>query len=338
MAFNGKFVMNMAHFATSQGGHLGELIALTGKSEEALKDESCIVENLVYNAVIETAVEATGDDFFGLHAGEYLNLSAAGLIVQITQTSETVKQALEYCCEFANLGCSALPMVLKEESDNYRVTLTPNELWKSQSAVAMRHTADGVLAFTIKEFHALTRMNHYPIAIHVTWPKPQDFGEYERVFGCPVRFNQDEISILFNKAHVEDEVVTSNYNLLRILVAHAEEKSARINDEIGFASLVKQSVVNLVKPGFPTIEQVAGHLNVSARTLQRRLHEEGTTYKELIDELRKDFAISYLKRPDLSISEVAYLLSYADTSAFNRSFKRWTGKTPKMFRTSEFMS
>lgn len=334
MAFNGRFVMNIAHFASQQGADMDELIALSGRSAADLCDEYCVIDDTRYNAVIERATEVTGDPFFGLHAGENMNLAAAGLIAQLTQTSATVKQALELCCEFANLGCSALPMQLIEEQDRYKVTLTPTELWKKQSDVSVQHTAAGVIAFTIREFHSLTRMRHNPIAIRLTWSAPADSSEYLRVFGCPTHFNKPEIAVLLRKEHVEDSVITADYDLLRILVTYAEEKSAKIKQEQGFSALVKQSVIRLVKPEFPTIEHVAGHLNLSPRTLQRRLKDEGCTYKQLIDELKKEFALSYLKRPDLSIADIAYLLHYADTSAFVRSFKRWTGSTPNKYRES----
>jgi len=335
MAFTGRFVVNIAHFASKQGADLGELIAMSGETAATLCEESHMIEDAVYNAIVERAVELTKDEFFGLHAGENLSLAAAGLIAQISQTSETVKQALELCCEFANLGCSALPMQLEEEKDHYKVSMVPNELWRQQSPLAVKHTADGVIAFSIREFHSLTRMKHYPIAVHMSWPQPSNVAEYERVFGCPVRFNQDGIAILFRREHVEEKVVTADYNLLRILVAHAGEKTSQMQHDRGFVAMVKQSVVGLVKPEFPTIEQVAGHLNVSSRTLQRRLKEEGFTYKQLIDELRQEFALGYLKRADLSVGEIAYLLSYADTSAFTRSFKRWTGKTPVEYRRNK---
>lgn len=332
MAFNGRFVMNIAQFAANLGGNMRELISLSGKSEQELCEEACVLDNSIYNAVIERALKTTGDPFFGLHAGENLNLAAAGLVGQLTQTSKTVKQALELCCEFANLGCSALPMGLIEEKEHYKVTLSPNELWQSQSPQAVQHTAEGVIAFTIKEFHSLTRMQHNPLSIYLPWPKPDNASEYERVYGCLTHFNKNEIAILLKKEHVEDKVITADYALLRILIAHAEEKSSLLNHELGFASLVKQSVLKLVKPEFPTIEQVSAHLNISARTLQRRLKEDGMTYKMLVDDLRKEFAMRYLKNHDLTISEIAYLLSYADNSAFTRSFKRWAGITPKEYR------
>ena len=334
MAFNGRFLLNLAYLATRKGGDMKEFLQLTGKSEEELNEESCVVDDNTYNGVLELAVKNSNDAYFGLHAGENLNLAAAGLIVQLSQSSETVKQALELCCQFANLGCSVLPLGLEEKENNYTVTFTPDEMWRSKSDIAFKQTTDGVLAFTIKEFNTLTRMKHNPIAVHLAWDRPIDISEYERVFGCPVLFNQEEIAILIRKEHVEEKVITANYHLLNILVAHATEKINSLNNDQGFVYLVKTSMINLVKPEFPTIEQVAAHLNISARTLQRRLADENTTYKKLVDELRKEFALSYMKRKDLNISNIAYLLNYGDASAFNRAFKRWTGMSPRNFRAN----
>ena len=332
MAFNGRFLLNLIQFASSKEVNYQKLIALSGRSVEELSSEACVVENHVYNHLLEQAVELTNDPFFGLHAGEALNLAASGLINQIVHTSSTVKQALELCCDYANLGCSALPMQLIEQKENYKLCFTPDELWLQQSAVAVQQTIEGTLAFSIREFHSLTRMKHNPISIDLPWEEPKDISEYERVFSCPVFFNKEQVTIYLEKEHVNDKVTTSDFDLLRILIQHAEEKSAKINEEKGFASLVKQSMINLIKSEFPTIEQVSSHLNISLRTLQRRLKSEGVTYKQLINDLRKDFALSYLKRSDLNYADIAYLLSYADVSAFSRAFKKWTGQSPKTFR------
>ena len=97
---------------------------------------------------------------------------------------------------------------------------------------------------------------------------------------------------------------------------------------------VKLSIINLVRPEFPTIDHIAANLNMSVRTLQRRLSEEGASYKSVIDDLRKHFAIQYLKRDDLSIKEIAYLLDYTEPSSFIRSFKRWHEMSPTAYRKS----
>ncbi len=333
MAFNGKFVVNLAQFGASRGGDMQELLRQASKGMEELCTNDCVISNQEYQAVIETAMKQIHDPYFGLHAGENLNLSAAGLIGQITQTSSSIKEAIQYCCEFANLGCSVLPMSLKETQTHYEVTITPDEQWRASSEIAFRQTVDGVMAFTMRELESLTLSTHKPLAIHLPWNDVENADEYQRVMGSNVHFNQKDIAILLAKKHVEQPIVNADYQLLRILVAHAQEKSERIGQEKGFQSIVKQSVLKLVKPHFPTIEEVAGHLSMSARTLQRRLKEEGVTYKQMINDLRLEMAKDYLKQPQLSIKEIAYLLSYAESSTFIRSFKLRTGKTPKTYRS-----
>lgn len=333
MHFNGRFVLNLAQLATRQGANISELLRLSGKTIEELSAKDCKLDAHAYNRFIEAVIMTTGDELFGLHAGEHLNLAAAGLIIQIAQTSETVKQALEYCCEFSNLGCSALPAKLREEKDYYLYTFTPDPLWLEQSPVSVRHTMEGYLAFAVKEFQSLTRNKKLPKEVWLSLPKPVNVHEMERVLGCTVLFNQKENAIVLEKSHVEEKVISSDYELLQVLVEHAYQKLGQMEEDLGFYEMVKRSVVNLVKPEFPSLEQVAGHLNMSIRTFQRKLKAEGHSYTDLLDELKKDFALSYLKRKELSISEVAYLLNYSEPSTFIRSFKRWTGQTPNDYRS-----
>ncbi|KIG13523.1 Transcriptional regulator, AraC family protein [Enhygromyxa salina] len=82
----------------------------------------------------------------------------------------------------------------------------------------------------------------------------------------------------------------------------------------------------------PTVAVIADKLHMSGRSLQRRLHQEGTSFTAVLTDLRRDRALRYLKDRRISISEVAFLLGYLDVSAFHRSFKRWTGTTPQEYR------
>lgn len=332
MAFTGRFALNIAQFASEQGGNFEELISCTNSSIEQLCREDYYIESKEYNLLVESAIKATNDEFFGLHSAENLNVSAAGLIAQITQTCSTVKQALEYCCEFASLGCSSLPMTLVELPNEYKLILTPDPAWAKSSPLALRHTTEGVLAFSVKEFHTLTRNKHYPSSIKLPWKSTKKTEEYSRVLGCPVHFEQDEIALFLHKEHVEQNVVTSDYNLLRVLVAHATQKVAQLSNKERFSEIVKRSVLNLVKPEFPTIDQVASHLNIAVRTLQRKLKEDGVSFKSIIDNLKFEYAIDFLKDEALSVKEISYLVGFSNASTFIRFFKGKTGKTPNEYK------
>ena len=332
MAFNGRFIVNMAQFASNQGASMHEVLGNFSKTIGELCDEQCKVSNEEYQDVIERAIALTGDSHFGLHAGENLNLSAAGLIGQITQNCQTVKQAIQYCCDFANLGCSVLPMSLEEEENSYKVVINPDMTWAILSDKTYMQTVNGVLAFSIREIESLILQKKSALKVHLPWIKPTDSSEYTRIFNTDVYFEQSEIAIYLDKKHVESTVINADYDLLRILVTHAEQKIQQLSSENGFSEIVRQSLVKLIKPEFPTIDQVAAHLNMSARTLQRKLKQEGLTFQKMLNELRNDLAISYLKRDDLSIKEISYLLNYSEPSTFVRSFKSWSGSTPTAYR------
>lgn len=335
MTFSGRFVLNIIYFAAMQGVSQQLLIDEAGLNIEDLCSEDSRVAPELYNRVLLKAIQLSKDSHFGLHLGESLNLTAAGLIAQISQTSRTIREALHYCCEFASLGCQALPMTLIETEKQAALVLKPEQIWATNHPEVTKHTVEGTLAFFIREFQTLTHQKQRPLAIQLPYTTPKHIHEYERVWDCPIQFEEDRIAIILDKKQLDTPIITSDFNLLRILVQHAEEKSASMEKQNGFLNLVRKSMVRLIKPEFPTIEQVASNLNVSVRTLQRRLKEEGHTYKGLLEDLRKEFAFQYLKKSELSINEVAHLLSYTDPSSFIRSFKRWTGNTPKAWRSNQ---
>jgi AraC-like DNA-binding protein len=335
MTFSGRFLLSMIQFAVAKGADFESLISMTGHELDYLCLEDSRISSEVYNRVVEHCVIETEDPYFGLHAGEFLNLSAAGLIGQITQTSSNVKQALDYCCEFANLGCRALPMELKEVEEGYRLDFIPDKLWSAESPEATKQTIDGALAFTLREFHLLSLQQYYPLEVGLEFDRPEEAKEYERIFKCPIRFGQEVTYMVFKKEQVNAPVVTSNYRLLRTLVAFAEEKLRDLESQEGFYHHVRRHVMNMINPVFPTIEAVAANMNVSVRTLQRRLKTEHMTFKDVIESLKKELAFSYLKNDDLSIKEIADLLDYSDTSAFTRSFKKWTNRTPSAYRNKK---
>ncbi len=334
MTFSARFVLNLIHFAGAQGADVKQLLTLTGHTEDELAQEALRLESAVYNEVVENIITETGDKYFGLHLGEQMNLAAAGLVAQITQTSRTVKEAMKYCCEFAMLGCRAIPQELVKEERLYKLAFVPDTDWVRQSPLATRQTIEGMLAFIVKEFNSLTMGKSQPAKIHFDFEQPDQPGEYLRVFNCPMLFNQAETAIYFEEEHIYQPIVTADYNLLRILVEHAHQKLAAVKSDEFYHQKVKQCALNLMNPQLPTIHQVALNLNTSVRSLQRKLSSENKTYKDIIDDLRKDFALSYLKNPDLQVNDVAYLLNYSDASAFIRNFKKWTACTPAQYRLS----
>jgi len=122
--------------------------------------------------------------------------------------------------------------------------------------------------------------------------------------------------------------------LSRLLEAHASDVRARLPEE-GFEATVRSAVVAALHLGDPSIQQVGARLGLSPRTLQRRMDAAGTTFQDLVDQVRRELALHYLSRTQLSLTEISDLLAYAEPSAFGRAFRRWTGHTPASFREQQ---
>lgn len=119
--------------------------------------------------------------------------------------------------------------------------------------------------------------------------------------------------------------------LQQLLLAHARDVTARLPEGDALSAL-RRAIVCALQRGDPSIGRVAAQLGLTTRTLQRRLEQEGLAYQELLETLRRDMALRYLERTQLSIAEISGLLAYADASAFGRAFRRWTGSTPAAHR------
>jgi AraC-like DNA-binding protein len=87
-----------------------------------------------------------------------------------------------------------------------------------------------------------------------------------------------------------------------------------------------------MRHGDPSLTTVGERVAMGPRTLQRRLKDQGVEFKALVDDTRRLFAVTYLRKPDHTLAEIAYLLGYSEVSAFNRAFRRWTGSTPSEYR------
>ena len=98
------------------------------------------------------------------------------------------------------------------------------------------------------------------------------------------------------------------------------------------STTMREAILQLMDFGLPSIEQVAANLHQSVRSLQRRLKAEGYTYQSITEDIRKALALSYLRQPNLSLTDIAALLDYSDSSTFSRSFKRWVGVAPREWR------
>ena len=174
------------------------------------------------------------------------------------------------------------------------------------------------------------RPDFNPLAVSVAATGARRCRAVPRLFRAPVAFSQPLNALEFARADLEERLPAGNAELARQQRRGAGPLPGASRRR-GVSSRVQQALLDALPDGAPTKQAVARPLGMSARNLQRHLADEGTSFKTLLNEARVTLARNYIDEGRLSVTEIAFVLGFADTSTFSRAFKRWTGMSPRGF-------
>ncbi|MGI9318626.1 MAG: AraC family transcriptional regulator [bacterium] len=170
-----------------------------------------------------------------------------------------------------------------------------------------------------------------PTRVTLIQEQPEQSDRIVQFFRSPVEFGANRNSISFSKSTTETPILSANPRLARINDQIVIDYLARY-DQQSLVAKVQAKIIERLPSGRPNQVEVARMLNMSLRNFQRKLKQEGTSFRELVDTIRKDLAIQFIKEQDRSISAISYSLGFTEPANFTRSFKTWTGMSPKQFR------
>jgi AraC-like DNA-binding protein len=280
----------------------------------------------VAHQLLGAVIEQTGDLDLGLKVGRTMSAGDAGVADYAIRSAATVHDAIEVAARYIRLVNDGLELRLHHEGD--RVVLQ----WESM--VVMPRAAEDFLMSAIYTSHMRMLLRDAPeLECWFTYPKPSTMIEYERTFGAAkLRFVAPFAGYAFDSGHLRKPVEAADAKLHSVLRQHAEALLGDLPASRTFTDRVRHHLSNDLSHGRPSASKLARRLQMSARTLERRLECEGTTFGAVLEDLRRRLALEHLGRRDVSLSEIAFLLGFSQVGAFHRAFRRWTGTTPFEYR------
>lgn len=276
--------------------------------------------------ILEEAARVTGDDCFGLHFGEQYQPKNIGPFIYVVLNSPTIAAALANTVRY---------LKVHNEAAEVSVTVEGPRTYLRQSLIGVtvehaRQQSEYGLAVALNTIRMMVGSRWVPLEVQFAHQAPRQTSEHLRVFGAPVSFAAPTNALVFDPEFVERQVPSADERLYPIMRRYLEQVLQEMPREAGELASVRRAVGEIMREGDPKLGDVARKVAQSPRTLQRRLKQQGLDFKGLVDDTRRRFALNYLRDPQHTLTEIAYLLGYSEVSAF----KRWTGSTPLSYRRS----
>ncbi len=324
-------VQQYLRYAKDRQLDLDQAIVEAGLHQNVLDDENGRIKGEQFQSLIKALWRQADDPLMGLHSARYVQPGSYSVLGYIVMSCATIGEAIDRIPAFEKLvGDMGVTSIRLQPS----VCELDWHCAYEDSEVRLQ-MIDNVLASWTNYARWLANTNTAAQAILLERPDPGEAiaEEYRTFFQCPVQFDTACNRIVLNRSLLDIPLRQPDKLLLKTLENHAQDQlSAIAEDTTLFSIRVADAIRRQLTMGSVRKELIAAELNMTARTLQRKLEKEGYRYQELLDQVRMQRAKELLEQTHWGIQDIAINLGFSDNSAFHRRFKTWTGMTPGQFR------
>lgn len=284
----------------------------------------------VVNQIWQDAVQLTQNDAFGLSLIKFFNLPYLNVLASLVQASQSIEQALKALEKFHSLVADNVAI---EVSCDSRIKIRIKN--KHATDTWLPEDIEIAFALILQYGASLPVQEIKPLGLTLTRKQPGNLKHYERVFNCPIEFNAAEAAIYFSIDILHYPIPSANGYLFSQFEQLLNERLPKSQRAGKISSLKHRAILylqSLPLQRIPCLQETAAQFCMSASCFKKHLQAENSSFQQLADQVRKERALEFLAKPEMSLKEVAYHLGFANSSAFNRAFKRWTNENPKEYR------
>lgn len=318
----------LVRVAADRGVEVARVLTGSGLDQGDLADPDREVTAEQELRVVRNLLAATGDPpGGGLDAGRRYHLSTFGILGYALLSSPTVLAAMDVALRYIDLSHTfTIPRpvpagrLLRAELDD---TGLPADV--------RRFLVERDLAAMLTVLGELAPGGVPVVEVELAFPPPPDPSPWASAFGVAPRFGAARHGFAVDATHLDRPLPQANPATAALCEALCADMARRRRDRADVAGRVRVLLTQRLAFG-GGMEEVAAGLGMSVRTLRRRLADEGTGFRELLDEVRRELAVRLLATGVLGVEDVALRLGYAEATSFIHAFRRWTGRTPARWR------
>ena len=321
-------VRSLLNYAEQLGLDRNGMLSHINLTQEQLNDSRLLFDVMRYEALFQLISEKTDNEMLGFQFGQRFEPDRWGVLGYIALTSQNILAVMEAQYRFQSLtGNMGTPI---SHTQGGLVTLQ----W-IPAFNCSHHLCEQIVTGLVSLARNLSnRESHSPDKVCFTHSNRGNSAEYEAYFNCSVIFGADYNGVVLPVEMLQTPLRKADPELNKVLVTHAESMLAlqSFNSPL---EVIKDFVIKTLPSHAPNIEEVSIHLGMSVRSTQRKLQDFGTSYSRVLDGIRQELAMTYLRQTNNSALYVSDRLGFSEQTAFQRAFKRWTGTTPRKYRGTE---
>lgn len=294
---------------------------------EAIEDQDCFIPHLTVTTFSAAVAGLSGEPYFALRLIPYLTMASKGCWAAYMLAAPTLGRAVERAIHTIGFHSKGDTMSLAVSGGEARITYASAA--KGQDGYL--HVAIGTAGILRSLCESFLSTSWRPLRIELDIARPQRADAFEEVFGCPVIFDAQTVSVCLEAELLSKRVVRISRDP-RVTVADIARARVECRTLNSFRDVILQQIWSQVLSGKVSVEGAACSVDMSVRTLQRELNREGTNFRDLANAMRIKRAAELLQDTGASVTEISAILGYSAPAHFARAFRNRVGISPNEFR------
>ncbi len=322
-----RVVSDLRRHGVNADGLLGEV----GLRRADVSEPDNRIEYAAALGLIERAATTLEDPSYGLRLGAAQDARDGGLLSFLMLNSPTLLDALTNAQRYLRVVGEGEDIEIERTGPHLTLRFRETD----RALRGLRHNSEYIAAVLVRACRDMTRKRVSPVRAEFMHGRPNAKVGYAEYLGCAVRFHTEWDALVYETATMRLPVIGADSKLFKVLERACQKILGPTPKKQDIVHDVRERVIDRLAKGTVSFDDIARELNMSTKTLERRLADRKTTFSTLLDDARSGLAKRYLTDSDLRLEQIAYLTGYSESAALVRAFRRWTGTTPMQYRAKQ---